>query len=468
MAAGPEQDDPPATRRRAPRVATVAAAVAVAALAPLVVLVVLRLRPALDVRWEHHPAHFWLVLAAAAIATTLGYGVVVAARRRRDARLFFVALAFICGAGFLGLHALATPGVLIGPNAGFELATPVGLVLGGVFVALSAVDLGPAASQRVMARSRAILVALVVVMVGWAVASVAEVPPLNDPLAEETLDGWQRVLVVVGVAGYGAGALGYLRLYRRRGARFVLAVALAFALLAAAMVVIAFAVNWQLSWWQWHVLMLAAFGLITVAARREWHEERYSALYLEQTLAGLREASILFADLQGFTPFSERTDPAGVREMLNAYFSRLVPLMERLGGEVHQLIGDAIMVVFNKEGDQPDHARLAARAGLALQHAAEQVAADHPQWPRFRVGVNSGEVIAGVLGEHGHRTHGVIGDTVNLAARLEGQAPAGEVVIGEGTRAALPEGADIEPLPPLEVKGKHDPVTAYLLRALPQ
>jgi adenylate cyclase len=443
----------------------VAAAIAVV-LAPLVLLAVLRLEPALDLEWRNHPAHFWLVLAASAIATALGYAVTVAARRRRDARLFMISLAFISGAGFLGLHALATPGVLVGPNAGFEFATPVGLALGSVFVAVSALDFSAEASQRVMDRSRALLGALAALMIAWAVLSLAELPPLDEPV-EVTLQGWQLAFAAIGTLGYGAGAVGYLRLYRRRGARFVFSVAVAFALLAVTMFVIAFAANWRISWWEWHVLMLAAFALIGYAARQEWHEERFSPLYLEQTLQGARDVSILFADLQGYTAFSEHTEPLEVRRMLNAYLSRLVPLMEELGGEVHQLIGDAIMIVFNKQGDQPDHALLAARAALAFQQAASEVAADHPDWPRFRVGVNSGMVAAGVLGDRGHRKHDVIGDTVNLAARLEAQAPVGEVVIGEGTYGGLPDGVLLEPLPQLHVKGKSAPVTAYVLRGLP-
>ena len=100
-------------------------------------------RPALDGTWENHAAHFWIVLIAAALNVALGYAVGVAASRRRDARLFLVALAFVSAAAFLGLHALATPGVLIGKNAGFELATPVGLALAGAFAAAS----GPTCSS---------------------------------------------------------------------------------------------------------------------------------------------------------------------------------------------------------------------------------------------------------------------------------------------------------------------------------
>jgi class 3 adenylate cyclase len=103
----------------------------------------------------------------------------------------------------------------------------------------------------------------------------------------------------------------------------------------------------------------------------------------------------------------------------------------------------------------------------ALQRVSAEIAADHPDWLRFRVGVNSGEVLAGVVGERGHRIHGVFGDTVNLGARLEGQAPPGGVVIGAATLAQLPADAVTELLPELHVKGKSQPVAAYLLRALP-
>ena len=457
-----ESDGPPRGWDR-----RVTAAIGAAIVVPLAALVVLRVWPELDLLWQHHPAHFWLVLAAAAVTVMLGYNLHVAARRRADARLLLISLAFIAGAGFLGLHALATPDVLLGPNAGFELATPVGLLLGGGFVAASAWDFSPDTSRRFMARSRWLLWGLVAVMAAWAAVSLAELPPLDAPVPQAPLQVWQVGLGLLGVAGYGAGALGYLRLYRRRADGFLLAVVVAFVLLAVTMVVLAFAANWRISWWQWHVLMLAAFVLIAVAARQQWHEERFSALYLEQTLAGTREASILFADLEGFTAFSEQSTPQAVQAMLRAYLTSLVPLMQRLGGEVHQLIGDAVMVVFNKQGDQPEHALMCARAALAFQEEAERIAADHPQWPRFRVGVNSGEVAVGVLGEHGHRKHDVIGDTVNLAARLESRAPVGRVVIGEGTRQRLPGGAIVDELPPLELKGRAERVTAYLLEALP-
>jgi adenylate cyclase len=440
--------------------------VAVAA-APLLLLAVLLARPAIDGAWENHPAHFWLVLGAALVATALGLSVTTAARRRRDARLLLISLAFIASAAFLGLHALATPGVLLGPNAGFELATPVGLLLAAAFCAVAAIELRSEQSDAVLRWAPGLLVGLGVLVAGWAAISLAELPPLDDPLADEQLDGWQLLLAALGVALFGIAAFGFLRLYRRRQERFVLAMALAFVLLAEAMVVIAWAVNWQLSWWEWHILMLASFLLIAFVARAEWHQERFSALYLDETLAGARDVSIVLADLAGYTAFSERHPADEVAAMLNAYFGPIIPLLERAGGEVHQIVGDELMVIFGKDGRLPDHAYRAARAALVLQRVAHRIAAGNDDWPRFRVGVSSGEVHIGVVGAAtGHRKHGVVGDVVNLAARLEAAAPVGGVLIAEETFRGLGSRAVVEAVPPMLVKGKREPVTAYRLHRL--
>jgi class 3 adenylate cyclase len=176
--------------------------------------------------------------------------------------------------------------------------------------------------------------------------------------------------------------------------------------------------------------------------------------------------SVLFADLQGFTSFSERHEPAEVTAMLNEYFQVAVPpIVRRFGGDVDRIIGDALMVTFNKRGDQPDHARRAAGAGLALQDSTARVVAEHPNWPRFRVGVNSGLMSVSLLGTEGGRTHTVIGDAVNTASRIEGKAPAGGVAIGPATKALLPTAAT-RSLGYLELKGKAEPIEAHLLISL--
>jgi adenylate cyclase len=247
----------------------------------------------------------------------------------------------------------------------------------------------------------------------------------------------------------------------------LLAVPSAFILLAESMIAIAFARNWHLSWWEWHVLMLSAFGLVALSAQASWHEERFAELYLPQTSAGNREISVLFADLEGFTPFSESHEPEDVARVLNEYFAVAVPAVKTpYGGEIDRIIGDALMVTFNKRGDQHDHAQRAGGAGLALQSATSRLAEEHPDWPRFRVGINSGPVSVSLLGAAGGRTHTIVGDTVNIASRIEGQAPVGGVAIGPDTKALLRD-AVTTPLGQLQLKGKQELVDVHLLISLP-
>jgi class 3 adenylate cyclase len=153
--------------------------------------------------------------------------------------------------------------------------------------------------------------------------------------------------------------------------------------------------------------------------------------------------------------------------MMVAYFGELAPMIaDTFKGEVQDFVGDQIFAIFNKRGDQPDHALVAVRAALELQRRAETIRSGHPDWPRFRVAVNTGPVLAGIVGDRGHRIHGVFGDTVNLGARLEGHAPPGGIVIAAATRERLPETAETAPLPEFHVKGKEQPIAAFVLRSL--
>jgi adenylate cyclase len=136
------------------------------------------------------------------------------------------------------------------------------------------------------------------------------------------------------------------------------------------------------------------------------------------------------------------------------------------GGLIERFAGDAVMVAWNAAEEQQDHALRGSRAALALQAAERRVRDDHPEWPRFRVGVNSGPASVGNIGAQEQRSFAVIGDTSNLAARLQTLAEPGQVVIGPGTYAAIRDRADVEPLGAVELKGKREPVEAYLLRGI--
>jgi class 3 adenylate cyclase len=414
------------------------------------------------VHWENHPAHFWLVLGASVASAILAYATGEVASRRGDGRLFLVSLGFLAAAGFLGLHALATPKVLLdGPNGGFVLATPVGLLVAAVLAALSA------APAEIVTRNLQLLrVALFGLMAAWAALSLAEIGPLNDSMPPESGSAPLTILALVGIALYAYAAVRYAALYRRRRSAIVVALVTAFVLLAEAMVAVAFARNWHASWWEWHVLMLTAFALIALAARAQGPNERFSDLYLEATAAGTREVSVVFADLAGYTAFSEGREPREVTEMLNAYFDVAIPaVVQHHGGEIDRIVGDEIMATFNTRGDQPDHAQRAAAAALDVQRETAAVAAAHPDWPRFRVGVNTGEALVGVVGAREGRSYTVIGDAVNIASRLESAAPVGAVAVGAATLRHL-TGARVRSLGPLPLRGKSEPVDAYVLEAL--
>ena len=438
---------------------------------PLAGLILVLAAPSADVRWEHHPSHFWLVLGTAAVSTTLAFATSGIALRRADARLFLVSLSFLAAAGFLALHALATPGVLLdGPNEGFTIATPVGLLVAAIFAGWSALPLPPERAQALMRNARVVRGALIAVMVAWALVSLGSVAPLDDPTPSERASGGLIGLAVLALIPFAFAAWRYAAIAMGTGfslspsrAPLLLAVASAFALLAEAMIAVALARSWHASWWEWHVLMLTAFGAIAYSANREDGEERFSDLYLDHTAAGKREVSVMFADLQGFTSFSEGRDPHEVSEMLNAYLRVAIPpIVRQHGGEIDRLLGDAIMATWGTRGDQPDHARRAVEAALAVQRETGRIAREHPGWPRFRAAVNTGEALVGVLGAESGRSYTVIGDTVNLAARLESHAPAGRLVIGAATLRELP-GVRVEALEAVRVKGRSQTVDAFLV-----
>jgi class 3 adenylate cyclase len=417
------------------------------------------------VHWENHPAHFWLVLATGVITGALAFLTGEAAARRGDARVLRLSIVFFCAAGFLGLHALATPGVLLaGKNAGFQVASAIGLLLAAPIAGWSALE-SEGRGAGLLGRRGYLYGALGLLMALWAAVSLATVPPLDEPIEDPgpLLLG----LFAVGAVIYGLAAVGYVRLYRRRKRPLLLSAVAAFVLLAEAMLAIGVAHNWHATWWEWHLLMLVAFALVARAAWKEWQVEGstaeiFSDVYEERTRGRQERISVFFADLQGFTSYAERTPESEVRAMLDTYFTRGTQLVGEYHGSRPETTGDELMAVFRDHG----HELRAAKMGLEFQREMARIAEQHSDWPSFRVGINSGDAFVGVIDARGARSFAVTGDTVNLASRLEGQARAGEVVIGEATYAALQSQAEVEDLGELPVKGKERPVRAYVLRGL--
>jgi adenylate cyclase len=520
--------------------------VAIALALPVAGLALLLARPELDLDWQHQPSHFWLVLVTALLSVGLALLTNEAASRRADARIVLVSLAFLASAGFLGLHALATPGVLLPEaNAGFFVATPVGLAIAGVLAAISTSPFGGPRAAFVLRHREALRLAILGLIAAWGAISLLRLPPLDGP-PPESLGPAGTVGALITVALFILAAWRYAAVAVRRGSHFGLIIAAALVLLAEAMLAVAFSRSWHLSWWEWHLLMAVSFGLIALGARREyrrtgslvatfepaylqatleridrWHgraiadlaaaeargeasariladlrregasveelalmrdaaseirrvDERFRP-YLPQAVAervreggagrrGVeRTISVVFADLAGFTTYSEAHAPTDVLDMLNTYWEAAVPLITQAGGSIEHFAGDAVLVTFNAVADQPDHAQRAVRCALELVALTDAIAAAHPGWPRFRAGVNTGPAAVGTIGGHERHTFAAIGDTTNLGARLSTVAEPGGVVIGPGTHATL--GGDaalaVQALGPVRVKGKREPVAAW-------
>ena len=462
---------PTATPTRRGYDAAVTAAWVVAGLLPIVGLASLLLRSQLDPHWANPRLHFVLFLTAGAVAMILGYAAGEAAERRGDARVMLLSLAFLATGGFLGLHAIGTQDVLFTEElSGFKVAVPVGLLVAAFFAAGSAfVDSSPGLAEWTTRRQGTLRRAILGAMAVWFLWTVLKVPPLDRPSSEGQTGGLLGAMAILGTILYGTAAARYLA--ANRGSMTLLAASLiaCFVLLAEAMIGVAVTGErkWHASWWEWHGLMFAAYLVVGYAVRREWRAERFRNVYLSSTRERTQDVSVLFGDLAGFTGFTERSSPSDVAAMLNAYYEAATPIIARdFGGEVEKFIGDGIMATFNTRRNQPDHAQRAAGAALALQAALTELAEAHPGWPLWRFGVNSGEAVVREMGGRGHVEYTLVGDTINTAARLEGQAPVGGVLIGGETYRRLPDGVVVEAMPGLRVKGKEDVVDAFVLRRL--
>ena len=177
-----------------------------------------------------------------------------------------------------------------------------------------------------------------------------------------------------------------------------------------------------------------------------------------------KTVTVVFSDLKGSTALGERLDSEAVREVLEVYFTAMRGVLERHGGTVEKYVGDAIMAVFGLPRLHEDDALRAVRAAHQMRDALTEVnRLLESRWGvslENRTGVNTGEVVAGDPST-GQRL--VTGDTVNVAARLEQAAPPLEVLIGESTYRLVRDGVQVEAMPPLELKGKSEPVAAYRL-----
>jgi adenylate cyclase len=178
-----------------------------------------------------------------------------------------------------------------------------------------------------------------------------------------------------------------------------------------------------------------------------------------------REATILFADIRGFTKMSESMSPKDVVNMLNTYLSVVIDKVLENGGMVNKFAGDNIMAVWNAPQPQEEHARLATKAAWEAQRALAELQEKNTSLPRaqFGIGINTGQVVAGNVGSSGRTEYTVIGDAVNLASRICGAAPATEIWIGPETYRQTKECVECVALALQAFKGKTELVAVYRL-----
>jgi class 3 adenylate cyclase/tetratricopeptide (TPR) repeat protein len=177
-----------------------------------------------------------------------------------------------------------------------------------------------------------------------------------------------------------------------------------------------------------------------------------------------KTVTVLFCDVTGSTAMGERLDPESLRQVLRRYFETARVVIEQHGGTVEKFIGDAVMAVFGVPVLHEDDALRAVRAAAGLRDALAGLNADlerdYGTTVTIRTGVNTGQVVTGT------EERLATGDAVNLAARLEQAAAPGEIVIGPETWRLVRDAVTVEPLAPLELKGKSVPVAAYRLLSI--
>jgi adenylate cyclase len=179
-------------------------------------------------------------------------------------------------------------------------------------------------------------------------------------------------------------------------------------------------------------------------------------------------AVVLFADLRGFTSISEQLDPHRVVPLLNEFFSLLTEITFRHEGTVFHMAGDCLMLGFGVPLEQPDSPQRAVRAA---QEMLSGFAALAQSWKRLYqieaglgIGINEGDVVAGNIGSSSYMNYTIIGDAVNIAARLCQRARAGEMLLSSTVKHSLDVGGmDIgaTPLPPLQLRGRSNPIDIF-------
>jgi adenylate cyclase len=183
------------------------------------------------------------------------------------------------------------------------------------------------------------------------------------------------------------------------------------------------------------------------------------------------EISVLFADIRGFTAICERSTPSQVVEILNRYLDSMEAQVFLEEGTLDKYTGDGMMVLFGAPLPQSDHAERAIRTALRMQHTAAEISAECQGLEHtfvYGIGIATGQAVVGNIGSRRRLDYTAIGNTVNLAARLEGIASPGTILISQATWRRVRHMAVAHPLEPVRVKNISRPVEVYRLTGLRQ
>jgi adenylate cyclase len=178
----------------------------------------------------------------------------------------------------------------------------------------------------------------------------------------------------------------------------------------------------------------------------------------------VRDVTVLFADIVGFTSLSEKLTPSAIALILNDYLSRMTDAIFMFEGTLDKYIGDAIMAVFGAPLDMPDHAARAVKTAIEMRDRLAEFNAERKSGPllQIRIGINSGKAVAGEIGSVNKREYTVLGDTVNTASRLESSvAKPGLIVIGPNTFNAVDGQFNLRPMGEFSLKGKENKVIVH-------
>ena len=178
-----------------------------------------------------------------------------------------------------------------------------------------------------------------------------------------------------------------------------------------------------------------------------------------------RDVTVLFCDVRGFTSISERVPPEEVVAMLNAFYTLMIDTTFKYDGTLDKFLGDGVMAVFGAPIYHGDHSLRAVRTALAMQAGMRELSGRRVTEGKapltIGIGINAGDAVAGSVGTEARMEYTVVGDSVNLAARLESAAKPGQILIAGATYARVRDAVQARALGPMKVKGKEEEIDVY-------